>query len=218
MRAVNAPPPPAPAFQSLIKPSRYQLTDEQFRKYEFLVFEKPELRRFEVDGEDVERYKVTVKHQNGKHLGYLPLPAKYHDAWVHLCYTVVYQRNVFSILQKLCHAKELSSQERGCAEKSVRSTGAILRHYLWARRHIIKELLDHGGGTEWLDPNHCLVYFNEFIIKERFDYHWDCPQPMHLEFFTQDALCEDMKEEMSKCNFEPLSISLITFFARAATN
>jgi hypothetical protein len=192
MRAAKAPTPP------LIRTSRHQLTTEQYKKYKFLVFSKPELRNFEVDGEAFERYRVTVKDKKKKLLGYLPLPEKYHDAWVQLCYNVAYNQHAFRILHKLREAKELSLSQRTCAEKAAKSIGAILRQYLLARRLIMIELMDNGGGTEWLHPDHCLVTFNEYIIKERFDYHWTRPKPAHVGYFTRDALGEDMKTKMSE--------------------
>jgi hypothetical protein len=198
MRAKNAPRSPSPDFVSLIPPSRHQLTEEQVKNYKFLTFDQPELRSFDVGDEVFTRYRVSIKGKNGKVLGLLPLPIKYHDAWVQMCYNVVYNRNAFRILGKLRGDKDLNAQERACAGNSMKSAGAALRHYLWARRHIVLELLSHGGSSNWLDADFCLPKFNEYIIKERFDYHWEKPQREHLEYFEKDALSKDMKKEMSQ--------------------
>ena len=109
---------------------------------------------------------------------------------------------MFRILWELSKAKGLTAPELACAGKSMKSVGAALRHYLWVRRHIIVELLDSGGSTKWLNANHCLPRFNEYIIKERFDYHWVNPKPEHLEYFEKDALSEEMEEEMGQCKFD----------------
>ena len=198
MWAKNAPRPPNPEFMSLIPPLRHQLTEEQVKNYKFLTFEQPELRSLKVGDEVVERYRVSVKGKNGKVLGLLPLPIKYHDAWVQICYNVVYNRNAFRILGKLCGDKDLNAQERTCAGNSMKSAGAALRHHLWARRHIMLELLNHVGSSNWLDSDFCLPKFNKYIIKEWFDYHWDKLKREHLEYFEKDALSKDMKKHTSQ--------------------
>jgi hypothetical protein len=81
MRAAKAPRSVIPSFVSLIPPSRHQLTEAQVKNYKFLIFEKPEHRRFEMGDDTFERFRVTVKDKDDNILGFIPLPIKYLGEW-----------------------------------------------------------------------------------------------------------------------------------------
>jgi hypothetical protein len=180
----------------LMPSSNSQMTREQFDSYNFLTFDPPQTKTYMLhDGFKVNRLRVAVKHTDGHLLGYIPVPTRYGQAWIQLCYLVVYYRNSHMSFRFLSESEDLSKDEREMARLSMKSAGAMLRYYILARRLIILELLGQRHNPEWTDSP--LPLFNEYIIKERFDWHWDLPtDPKELAYFDEDPFGDEMKDLM----------------------
>jgi hypothetical protein len=141
------------------------MSEEEFDAYPFLIFDEPEAITYRGD---VVRFRVGIfsPHQDDDFLGYLPLPWKYYGAWRDLCYQIVYQRNAYLTLRTALLTTP-DGDTSGALTENYDSTSARLKYLLYARGMIIEEILSTKGKTQPTLPT-----FNEFIIKERFDYCW----------------------------------------------
>ncbi|KAG9312770.1 hypothetical protein JVU11DRAFT_7207 [Chiua virens] len=116
------------------------------------------------------RCKVEVFDGNQESLGYLPLPARYASHWVQLCYSVVYWMTQWKAWgRELGEPARVPRQPAGFVTACMNNTGARFLKYLTARRLIIDELLEHEMSKDGSDE---LLVFDEFIIRDRFDWLW----------------------------------------------
>lgn len=165
------------------------MNDDEFDSYPFLIFDEPKeiVRNGLFVGYQVPVWNPMV-HQDC--LGYVPLPDKYHSHWSTLCYQVVYFRNAFTTLRDTLQRAE--GEVAGALTKSSASVAAILKYLLYARGMIIAEMFSVKGQK---DPS--LPTFDEFIIKNRFDYSWDSDTVLRTrEHIFADPFSDDMKSAM----------------------
>ena len=119
-------------------------------------------------------------------IGYLPLPSRYASAWTQLCYTIVYWLSHWrawldEIGKPLRYPK---TQPASFVQDTVNNIGARLLQYLIIRRMIMEELLAHTMSKDGTDS---LRVFDEFLIRDRFDWLW-CDYgdvPKHQEVFLE---------------------------------
>jgi hypothetical protein len=139
------------------------MTMAQMEAYEFLVFEHPKPFMAKDDnGNSAKGIYVTVK-KNNRRLGYVPLQPEYEQAWVDLCYMVVYCKEVARIANNITGvSKAVQGYLRMVRDASL----TRLRYYIYVRRLIMEEIDDN-----WSQP-HDLKTFKEFMVKERFDYQF----------------------------------------------
>jgi hypothetical protein len=128
---------------------------------------------------------------HGDTLGYVPLPSKYYPHWVDLCYQVVYHRNVYRVLRTA-----VGQLRPGIAKEALtcnfNSASARLKYFVYARRMILEEIFSTKGQV---DPD--LPIFNEFIIKNRFDYSWDTDdEARKREHIFKDPFSDEMEPLM----------------------
>ena len=103
-------------------------------------------------------------------LGYLPLPRRYAQAWVQLCYTVVYWRTQWKAwVDELARPPRSQEQPAQMVQDCVNNSGARFLQYLVIRRLIIDELLQHPMAKDGSDE---LEVFDEYLIRERFNWLW----------------------------------------------
>jgi hypothetical protein len=139
------------------------------------------------------RYRVPVFNpfQHNDFLGYLPLPFKYYAHWMDLCYQIVYQCNAYDALREALKTAAEGDVE-GALNENYNSVAARLKYLLYARGMIIEEMLSRKGQTYLTLPT-----FNEFIIKNRFDYCW---LPEHVlqtqPHISADPFSDEMQEHM----------------------
>jgi len=164
------------------------MQDDEFDSYRFLIFERPEkIHRNGILWYQVPIYNGDI-HQD--FLGYLPLPAKYYTEWVQLCYQTVYFRNAFAVLGNAIKPMKGDFEEALIMHRD--SVGAILKYLLYARGMIIEELLSKKGQI-----NPTLPLFNEYIIKNRFDYSWDSDEESRTrEHMFEDPFSDEMRPHM----------------------
>lgn len=121
-------------------------------------------------GGSYSRCRVEVFQTNGESLGYLPLPARYAGAWVQLCYTVVYWMSQWKAwVAELAKPPRSEEQPPEIIQLCVNNSGARFLQYLLIRRLIVEELLHHHASRDGDDE---LQVFDEYLIRERFDWLW----------------------------------------------
>jgi hypothetical protein len=191
----------ANAFTPLLEPMGPTISNPTLEAKRWLVFEKPKQRTYKTPGGgSITRYYVEVYTENREMLlGYLPLPKPYHNAWVNLCYNVVFFWNVYLILlhtNDAVHAKPITDRRECYAftlGESLESTSAKIRYYVHVRKILVEELLS-CKGRDWALPK-----FDEYIIKERFDYHARSTEELReSEYADCDPFDADMAEIMSE--------------------
>ena len=115
----------------------------------------------------VEAFRETSLHP----IGFLPLPSRYADGWTQLCYTIVYwlshwQAWLDEIGKPLRYPR---TQPASFVQDTVNNIGARLLQYLIIRRMVVEELLGHTMSKDGTDT---LRVFDEYLIRERFDWLW----------------------------------------------
>jgi hypothetical protein len=181
----------------LLQQPKDWITEEEFDDYTFLIFGRPE--RFTYRN-DIVRFRVPIFNpfQHNDLLGYLPLPFKYYTHWVNLCYTIVYQRNAYLTLQTAI--QPANKNTKGVLTSNFHSVAALLKYLLYARGMIIEEMLSMKGQMVITLP-----IFDEFIIKDRFDYCWEFEDDLRTQpHIFKDPFSDEMKEHMRMLT--PLSI------------
>jgi hypothetical protein len=183
-------------FVPLLQLMGDRVSDEVLQEKNWLVFERPERNSYRTpDGQSIDRYSVKVFTEDmSDFLGYVPLPAPYHDAWVCLCYNVVFFRNVYRTLMNILdNAQDTHQSYLRFIQESIQSTSAKIRYYVFVRKTLIEELLS-CKGKEWTLPK-----FNEYIIKERFDYHHKTLRELqNCDHIGRNPFDEDMEKHMGE--------------------
>lgn len=178
-----------------LEPVRDGLTWDEFQAYPFLIFFEPERKTYKGHGgsDDFDRFRVRVANPN-KHvdyLGYLPLPTKYYEPWVNLCYIIVYHRNAFITLHDIMEESD-SEETLDAITPHFCSVAAVLKYHIYCRGKIIAEILGMKGQLMEKLPT-----FDEYIIKNRFDYSWDDDDEARIRpFIFKDPFSKDMKFHM----------------------
>ena len=122
----------------------------------------------------------------------MPLPSKYYKHWKDLCYQIVYQRNAYEALRQVLDTGKESKEVKSALTENGNSICARLKFLLYARGMIIEEMLSMKGQTEPTLPT-----FNEFIIKDRFDYYWlDEDKQRKQPHIFADPFSEEMQGRM----------------------
>ena len=122
------------------------------------------------DGGKYRRCRIEAFNQAGDSLGFLPLPHRYAQAWLQLCYTVVYWMSTWKAwVGELGGPPRVRRQPKKLVRDCVDNSGARFLKYLLARRMIIDELLHHAMSKDEDDE---LDVFDEFLIRDRFDWLW----------------------------------------------
>jgi hypothetical protein len=192
-----------------------RLTEEEINKYNFLIFGEPELRSYLAPhGQQIERYCVPVSEHSGngmkRLLGYLPLPKDYLNAWVQLCYNVVYSKEIFTIHMELLQDSTQLPTRRKYLANAAASAATQLKYYIYCRRKIIEDIQENASHS------YSLHVFDEYMIKERFDYHFIPPKKLvKLPYWDADPFdIEDAMGEKKKKMDEFLRKLLISFQMR----
>lgn len=116
------------------------------------------------------RCRVEAFGADKETLGYLPLPRRYTDAWVQLCYNVVYWISQWKAwVAEKDRPSRLKNQPAGMAQECADNSGVRLLQYLAIRRLVVEELLQHHMSKDGSDQ---LRMFDEYLIRERFNWLW----------------------------------------------
>jgi len=152
-----------------LRPWTDQMKDDDIEKYNFMVFDEPELRQYTSPNASKpwRRLRIPVRNPqvNPPHnnlVGYIPLPFRYLPYWKQLCYTIVYYKVMHQALSTSGHPNANTVQS------GKRSTSTMLKYHLYCHGLIIEEIFNQKGKKKWFK----LPTFDEYIIKERFDLHW----------------------------------------------
>jgi hypothetical protein len=171
------------------------MTGEEYGEYGFLTFGVPELHQYlDYDGEEVERWRITVTDSEGELLGYLPILDRYLKHWIQLCYNVVYRQEQVRIYTDMM--QEVVAN-RKILLGVLTQASVELRNLLFCRKAIMEEILRaaHSGEDETLDT------FDEYIIRDRFDYHFLSQKTLkEKEYWGSDPFSEEMEGPMGECH------------------
>ncbi|KAF8552237.1 hypothetical protein OG21DRAFT_161087 [Imleria badia] len=108
--------------------------------------------------------------------GYLPLPNRYREGWIQLCYNIVYRRKQWEAwAQELNRPGQELKAPVHFLEDCMKNNGIRLLQYLTARRYIIEELLNHFPTKNNTDE---LRLFDEYLIRDRRSWLWT--EPSHI--------------------------------------
>lgn len=131
----------------------------------------PELTEYQhSEGGTYSRCRVEVFDSAKDCVGWLPLPSRYADAWIQLCYTVVHclcEWKAWS--EELRRPDDQKKAPRSFIQDCVNNNGTRLLQYLTARRYIAEELLTHPMSKTEKDQ---LPVFDEFLIRDRMSWLW----------------------------------------------
>jgi hypothetical protein len=174
------------------------MKDDEVKNYNYVAFDEPESRIYNThDGKQLTRLRIPVSSTNGPRntmrLGFLPLPSRYLPHWKQLCYSIVYQKCLHESL-KVLEREGGYQHARSCA----RSASAILKYKIYCRGKIIEEIFSLQGSQFEVLPT-----FDEYIIKERWDLHWDDPADLvgtvkGVEFLGRSPFDEDVVDALRK--------------------
>jgi hypothetical protein len=145
-----------------------------------------------------------VTDSKGKFLGYLPILHQYLEYWIQLCYNVVYRQEQVRIYMEMMRG---GPTNRKILQDILTQACVELRNYLFCRKAIMQEILEvaHSGEEGSLDV------FNEYIIRERFDYHFMTEHKLQQqEYWGSNPCSQDMEGPMSK--FHPFTFLRPTEF------
>ena len=132
------------------------------------------------DGGTSKRCLVEAFSQDGQVLGYLSLPRRYAPAWTQLCYTIVYWLTMWKAwLVESQQARRSRSQPADLAKTCINNAGARFIKYLYIQCLIIDELLRHRMSKDKSDE---LNVFDEFLIRDRFDWLYTDYDQIHHRF------------------------------------
>lgn len=133
------------------------------------------------EGGTYKRCQVEAFNQAGQAVGYLPLPRRYSQAWIQLCYAIVYWLSTWKAwLDELGRPPRVRQQPGDLVQLCIDNTGTRLIKYLHIRRLIVDELLHHRMSQNESDDE--LDIFDEYLIRDRYDWLWqdfgDIPEKM----------------------------------------
>lgn len=185
--------------RSLLKQPLVPFTGVEYNEYNFLVFEQPEMKVYQVgDGSrEIESYRVPVFEwidgDTRRPCGFLPLPTQYLQYWVQLCYNVAHRQTLLNSYLNM--AADADVQRPEILQKLIKQAGVELRNYLYCRKMIIEDIMNnakHSGS---------LHVFDEYIIRERFDYHFMSDKELrNQKYWGADPFDPDMQNAMGKWN------------------
>jgi hypothetical protein len=152
------------------------------------------------DGRKFRRCHVEAFKEGGASLGFLPLPHRYAEAWVQLCYSVVYWMSTWKAwVGEVGKMHRVRQQPQDLVEDGVNNSGTRFLKYLVIRRMIVDELLRHPMSSSEDDE---LDVFDEYLIRDRFDWLWseidDIPE-IQEDYLGLDPVHEKNKGIFSKC-------------------
>ena len=169
------------------------MTVQEYEEYDFLTFQVPALGGYSnYHGVGFNRWRIGVTDSKGKFLGYLPILPRYLEYWVQLCYNVVYRQEQVRIYMEMMRG---GPTNRKILQDILTQACVELRNYLFCRKAIMQEILEvaHSGEEGSLDV------FDEYIIRERFDYHFMTePKLQQQEYWGSNPFSQDMEGPMSK--------------------
>lgn len=119
----------------------------------------------------ITRCVVKAFRQDGGTVGYLALPRRYAAAWTQLCYTIVYWLSIWQGWTREAGRKRRVRNQlaHDVLVLCINNSAARLGKYLSIRRLIIEELLQHTFSEDGKDQ---LDVFDEYLIRDRFDWLW----------------------------------------------
>lgn len=151
------------------------------------------------------RCRVPIRSDRELFLGYLPLPYKYHQAWLDLCYTVVYLEAILRCWETAYENEELRDRKE-LIHLGLSTAGNRLLQHIVARMHIVQELLTHSPHHD--HDSETLPIFDEYIVRNRFDAlftEWqDVPDLVRNDLVT-DPLHDRHKERISMLTSDQFS-------------
>ena len=153
------------------------------------------LHRYRDDEELHEACQVPV-YKGGEPTMYLPLPLRYRDAWVLLCYHIVYWANIRDFWAIELQKDGLSDKRREIAQKLKDNCAVRLLSHIIARRLVAEELLKLEWTVQWGAES---VYtLNEFLIRDRRDLLFTKFQHVHVrnaKYLKSDP-CDTRNDEL----------------------
>lgn len=103
-------------------------------------------------------------------LGFIPLPLRYRDHWIQLCYTIVHTRCEWDAwVEAVPSGHNIRGLDQIAIRHIANQNGARLLHYLTVRRRIVDELLSHTMAADGADH---LDIFDEFLIRDAKGWLW----------------------------------------------
>jgi hypothetical protein len=85
--------------------------------------------------------------EGGKLKGYVPLPMRYREIWLELCYNIVLLINVWKLWSKE-EEKAVKPKEKKMATACRRNVGTLLVQYMLARLLAVEELVSLSYNTD----------------------------------------------------------------------
>lgn len=116
------------------------------------------------------RCRVEVFDSQKNSRGFLPLPLRYRDHWVQLCYTIIHTRCEWDAwIASRPSQRRISGFSQNLVDDVAQQNAARLLHYLRIRRKIVEELLSHTMAADGKDH---LDIFDEFLIRDAKGWLW----------------------------------------------
>lgn len=161
------------------------------------------------EGGEYRRCRVEAFNGAGELLGYLPLPHRYANAWSQLCYSIVYWVSMWKAwAAEAGRPRRNRSQPTDLVKTCINNSATRFLKYLLIRRLIIDELLEHPMSKREDDQ---LDIFDEFIIRDRFDWLWtgiaDIPQSQR-DYLELDPVHPSNQVILGKSRFRHQSLRL----------
>lgn len=122
------------------------------------------------EGGTYRRCRVEVFNGAKELQGFLPLPHRYASPWSQLCYIIVYWMSMWKAwVAQAGKGLRNRGQPATLVQTCINNSATRLLKYLLIRRLIVDELLQHAMSKREDDE---LDIFDEFIIRDRFDWLW----------------------------------------------
>jgi len=119
------------------------------------------------DDEDLHDACQVPVYIGGEPTVYLPLPLRYRDAWVLLCYRIVYWAKIRDFWGLELQKDGLSERRRKVAQKLKDNCAVRLLSHIITRRVVAEELLKLEWRQQWSTES---VYtLNEYLVRDRRD-------------------------------------------------
>jgi hypothetical protein len=178
-----------PKTKALLNYDGKSLTIAEIDSYSFLNFGKPEIYQIPHEDGFIQTMRIQVK-QDDQFLGYLPMVKPYAKHFVQLCYNIVYNRAMVKATNQVKGGKVVQRWALDIHDMSARK----LRYYLYVRRAIMEEIALNTS------ENSVLKTFNEYVIKERFDLHFDAEGFKKSRHRLMDPLAPESQKAMGKAH------------------
>jgi hypothetical protein len=119
-----------------------------------------------VGDEEHDACQVPV-YIGGEPTVYLPLPLRYRDSWILLCYRIVYWAKLRDLWESEVQKDDLSHRKRGIAQNLKDNCAVRLLSHIMARRLVAEELLKLEWRMQWGEES---VYtLDEYLIRDKRD-------------------------------------------------